>query len=107
MVRFLILFVSCLCISPGSSQVFGAGKRAVTPQSVEAFFDVAFETQKLDHELLGVTVSVVKDGEFVLKKGYGFADLERRIPWIRTSIFFALPLSARHLPGPPFSRSIM
>jgi len=54
--------------------------RAITPESVEAFFDISFEAQKLEHELVGVTVAVVKNGEVILKKGYGFADLEKRIP---------------------------
>ncbi|MFT5211813.1 MAG: CubicO group peptidase (beta-lactamase class C family), partial [Flavobacterium sp.] len=51
----------------------------LTPQNLEMFFDTTFEAQSRDHKLVGLTVAVVKDGEVVLKKGYGFADLENRI----------------------------
>jgi CubicO group peptidase (beta-lactamase class C family) len=49
------------------------------PSSIEAFFDIAFEIQKFDHELAGSTVVVVKDGKILFKKGYGFADIEKRV----------------------------
>jgi CubicO group peptidase (beta-lactamase class C family) len=66
--------------SPVSLQSPAGTAREINPQTVETFFDVAFETQRLDHELVGATVAVVKDGEIVFKKGYGFADLEQRTP---------------------------
>lgn len=31
-------------------------------------------------DVAGATVAIVKDGEIVLSKGYGFADVERRVP---------------------------
>jgi CubicO group peptidase (beta-lactamase class C family) len=48
---------------------------------LEAFVDGIVEDSMNVHKgLPGVTVSVVKDGEIVLLKGYGFADVEKKIP---------------------------
>ncbi len=47
---------------------------------VGAFFDSAFELQRLEHRLVGAVVSVVQRGEVVFQKGYGWADLEAREP---------------------------
>jgi CubicO group peptidase (beta-lactamase class C family) len=83
-------FVTCL------SAVFALGLSAVTvlaeefdpnpvsPQitaeNVAAFFDTAFDVQRQDHELAGAVVSVVYRGEVLFKRGYGWADLEKRVP---------------------------
>lgn len=53
---------------------------AMNADNVEAFFDIAFEVQRLEHPLAGATVSVVHDGRVLFQRGYGWADLERRIP---------------------------
>src|SRR5690554_3247784 len=47
---------------------------------LEAFFDGAVRMQLTNHRIPGATVAVVKDGEIVFSKGYGYADLERQIP---------------------------
>ena len=44
------------------------------------FFDGAVRMQLTNHRIPGATVAVVKDGEIVFSKGYGYADLERQIP---------------------------
>lgn len=33
-----------------------------------------------EHNIVGVTLAIVQDGEMILLKGYGFADRESRIP---------------------------
>lgn len=53
---------------------------AITADNVKAFFDIAFEVQRLDHLLTGATVSVVHDGRVLFQSGYGWADLENRVP---------------------------
>ncbi len=48
---------------------------------LEAFVDGVVETAFVEHGALpGVTVSVVKDGEIILLKGYGLADVESETP---------------------------
>lgn len=52
------------------------GHPAVLEAYVDAAVRMSFETDKT----VGLTVSVVKDGEIVLLKGYGYAHLENRVP---------------------------
>lgn len=52
----------------------------INAANVAAFFDAALTTQAHEHEIVGAIVSVVKDGELLFKRGYGFADLEARKP---------------------------
>jgi len=52
----------------------------VTAQSVAAFFYAAWNVQRQDHALVGAVVSVVYRGEVLFKRGYGWADLDRRVP---------------------------
>lgn len=75
----LRLLLIAFCISLSAISIAANAQRQLTAQNIESFFDTAFETQSLEHKLVGLTVAVVKDGEVVLKKGYGFADLEKRI----------------------------
>ena len=53
---------------------------ALTAKSVASFFDAAFNVQRLDHAMVGAVVSVVYRGEILFKRGYGWADLEERVP---------------------------
>ncbi|MSQ98112.1 MAG: class A beta-lactamase-related serine hydrolase [Xanthomonadales bacterium] len=48
---------------------------------LEAFVDGIVEGAMAEHTALpGIMVSVVKDGQVVLLKGYGFADVDKKIP---------------------------
>lgn len=57
-----------------------AATRDLTAANVADFFDAAFHTQRLDHGIVGAVVSVVLDGEVLFQRGYGWADLEARVP---------------------------
>jgi len=52
----------------------------INAENVAAFFDTAFSVQQQDHEIVGAVVSVVFQGDVLFKSGYGFADLEARVP---------------------------
>jgi CubicO group peptidase (beta-lactamase class C family) len=47
---------------------------------LEAFFDDYLAAQMTADNVAGVTVSVVKDGQVLMSKGYGYADVTRNIP---------------------------
>jgi CubicO group peptidase (beta-lactamase class C family) len=47
---------------------------------LEAFFDGLMAAHLKYKPLAGATVSVVKDGQVLLVKGYGYADLEKQVP---------------------------
>ncbi|MEL7452764.1 MAG: serine hydrolase domain-containing protein [Pseudomonadota bacterium] len=48
--------------------------------TLEAFVDGLVRAHMTEHDLPGLTISVVKDGKPLLVKGYGYADLEAREP---------------------------
>lgn len=50
------------------------------PAALEAFFDGVFSVQLRQNKIPGAEVVVVAQGEIVLAKGYGFADLAEEIP---------------------------
>lgn len=52
----------------------------LTADDLQAFFDDYLVTQMDDHHIAGATVSVVKDGEILFTKGYGYADVAEEIP---------------------------
>ncbi|WP_297509674.1 serine hydrolase [uncultured Caulobacter sp.] len=56
------------------------GVAAIPPQQLEAFVDGVVERAMTRDHIAGVTLSVVQNGQVILKKGYGFANLGRRQP---------------------------
>ncbi|HZZ68230.1 MAG TPA: serine hydrolase domain-containing protein [Phenylobacterium sp.] len=57
-----------------------APDQPIPPLALEALVDATVR-QAMDRDhIAGVTVAVVQDGQVVLKKGYGFADVARRRP---------------------------
>ena len=56
-------------------------KRELTdPGELEAFVDDFMAAQMEPNHVPGVTISVVKDGQLFFAKGYGYADVEKRVP---------------------------
>jgi CubicO group peptidase (beta-lactamase class C family) len=57
------------------------GSRGPTdPEELEAFLDALLAKQMEDNHIAGAAVAVVKDGKLFFAKGYGYADVEKRIP---------------------------
>lgn len=50
------------------------------PQELETFMDGMMASQLPEQHVAGAVVVVVKDGQVLLAKGYGYADVEKRIP---------------------------
>ncbi|MCB0104258.1 MAG: beta-lactamase family protein [Caldilineaceae bacterium] len=61
---------------------------AVTPSTIADFFDTLIAQQMADAHVVGATVAVVKDGELLFAKGYGYADLEKKIPVVADQTLF-------------------
>jgi len=59
-----------------------------TPDELEAFLDGVMAAQMQAHQIPAATVSVVKDGELFLAKGYGLADRERGQPVLADRTLF-------------------
>jgi CubicO group peptidase (beta-lactamase class C family) len=49
-------------------------------EEMEKFFDQTIAEQLARHQIPGATISVVKDGRLFFAKGYGLADVEKKIP---------------------------
>ena len=52
----------------------------ITADTVADFFDTAFAVQQQDHRIAGAVVAVVHRGEVLFLGGYGWADIDRRVP---------------------------
>jgi CubicO group peptidase (beta-lactamase class C family) len=63
---------------------FGAGDS----QEVAAFFDEYFAENLSHFHVPGATVAVVKDGEVLFSNGYGYADIEKQIPYTPDETIF-------------------
>ena len=64
-------------VSP-TAQTQGMGLKS--REDLEAFLDGVMAAHMRAQHMAGAVVTVVKDGEIFLSKGYGFADLEKKIP---------------------------
>jgi CubicO group peptidase (beta-lactamase class C family) len=53
---------------------------ALTAADVETFLEGVVPLALKTNDIVGAVVSIVKDGQLLFAKGYGFADLARRLP---------------------------
>ena len=68
-------------LAVGLALCLAADARAAAPLDAEhigAFFDIAMTAEMRDHRVVGGVLAVVKDGDVLLTRGYGWANLERR-----------------------------
>lgn len=73
-----LLFFSTLC-SLGDHRITTAGPNQVEEiERLEAFLDGIIISRMDEKKITGVTLSVVKDQEILLSKGYGYIDLTRK-----------------------------
>jgi CubicO group peptidase (beta-lactamase class C family) len=56
----------------------GAGLRS--PEELQAFVDGFVAGEMEAYDVAGLTAAVVKDGQLFFAKGYGWADVDRRVP---------------------------
>ncbi|MFZ6029036.1 MAG: serine hydrolase domain-containing protein [Chloroflexota bacterium] len=83
---WFIVAVTLAFLSPGLHVLAqrNAGQRAGRPAfeaaEVESFFDDYLATQMPAHHVAGAMVAVVKDGQVLFTKGYGYADVAQGIP---------------------------
>jgi CubicO group peptidase (beta-lactamase class C family) len=73
----LLALLALLLVS--SAAVRADGRPLPTPEDVRAFVDAIVEGELARSDVAGAVVVVVADGVPVLTKGYGFADVEKRI----------------------------
>ncbi|WP_408956599.1 serine hydrolase [Natroniella sp. ANB-PHB2] len=71
----IVMFVGVLILFSAS---FYVRANSIEAEELETFLDGVIFSQLDEHDISGVTLSVVKDGEILVSKGYGYADLEKR-----------------------------
>ncbi len=72
-----VSFLMILVLSLSATVVFASSTQDT---SLEDLFDNIMNSKLEEYHIPNATVSVVKDGEIVYKKGFGFADIENNIP---------------------------
>lgn len=81
------LALPILLAAPASAQQ-GERPRPEDRRELERFVDGVVRDQLERHDIPGATVSVVKDGEILLSKGYGYADVETKEPVVADETLF-------------------
>jgi CubicO group peptidase (beta-lactamase class C family) len=71
--NLIVLFVFSLFATLGFSQ-------ELTPENIEPFMDGVISAKLKDKNIAGATLAIVKGGEVIVNKGYGYADFAKRIP---------------------------
>jgi CubicO group peptidase (beta-lactamase class C family) len=75
----LVLVIGVVLVA-ATAQAEQAPTGPSDPREVEAFFDQYLATQMAANHIAGAAVAVVKDDQVLLVKGYGYADVARRVP---------------------------
>jgi CubicO group peptidase (beta-lactamase class C family) len=65
-----------------------AGVHDLTKADLEAFLDALLPAQLASRDMAGAVVSVVKDGQVLLAKGYGYADVAEKKPVVADQTLF-------------------
>ena len=83
----LVIHLLCICAllpNPGLATETGwsvqASPLSINVTELERFLDVFIPERMETHRIPGVQFIMVKDGQIILAKGYGFADLDNKIP---------------------------
>lgn len=75
----LFMFI-LLAVSPALAMPGGETIKPIAPAELESFIDDYLAEQMEAHQVAGAAVSVVQNGQVILAKGYGYADVENQIP---------------------------
>ena len=66
--------------------VIGAPAQSASNPSLSGFDDYVVATMK-QFKVPGVSVAIVRDGQIILSKGYGYRDVERQLPVTSKTLF--------------------
>ena len=72
-----VLFLAALPLVAGCAGYFAGGPRA--GRSLEAFA-AEVDSLRIARRIPGLSVAVIRDGRVVMARGFGFADVEARVP---------------------------
>lgn len=75
-------------VAPRPAEAPPTGAHELTAADLEAFLDGVMPLQLRREDIAGAVISVVKDGKPLFAKGYGFADVAKRMPVSPDSTLF-------------------
>jgi len=73
-----LLVLACLAVTPATALAARETPSGISFAELEAFVDEYME-QYIGRSAPGAAVVLVKDGEIILSKGYGYADVENKL----------------------------
>ncbi|HKP30585.1 MAG TPA: serine hydrolase domain-containing protein [Gemmatimonadales bacterium] len=86
MFRYLL---AATLLMPAGLSAQSAGK-PLTRDDLETFLDALIPNELQHGDIAGAVVTVVKDGQLLLSKGYGWSDIARRVPVFPDSTVFRI-----------------
>ena len=87
-VIFSMILIIVFCNNVSSQTITESG--IFDPALLESFFDGMMNDHLKSKHIAGAVVAVVKDGNIVLKKGYGYSDYENKRPVSPDSSLFRI-----------------
>jgi CubicO group peptidase (beta-lactamase class C family) len=84
----LILPVPSASVAPAQPKPPTAETHELNKADLEPFFDGLIPAQLRSRNMAGAVVSVVKDGQLLLAKGYGYADFKNKKPVVADQTLF-------------------
>lgn len=90
MIRYAVAFLLAASVAPPATTL--AQEKSAESQRVDSQF-----AQYMRGLSPGLAIAVVRAGKVVLKRGYGYANLEHRIPITPATVFDVASVS-KHLP---------
>jgi CubicO group peptidase (beta-lactamase class C family) len=89
-----VLIVSLICINPTSALPLNSSNVSISgptdPKELDAFMDGTVNAVLKAHHIPGATVSIVKYGQIIFAKGYGYSDISRRKAVVANQTLFRI-----------------
>jgi serine beta-lactamase-like protein LACTB len=82
----LLLNAATICLVLAAAAAAGPKTKPLSQESVAAV-NGAVEAEMQRQQLVGVAIGIIRHGEVVLTRGYGFADAENQIPVTTQTVF--------------------
>ena len=76
----IVAVASAALLAPGHLRAEEVPTSLDDVEALHAWMDGTMEAQLAAYDVAGATVAIVKNGETILLKGYGYADVEARTP---------------------------
>ena len=90
----LVFIAFLVCINAASGLPLNASNISTggptDPKELEAFMDGTVNAELKAHHIPGATVAVVKNGQIIFAKGYGYADISKRKAVVANQTLFRI-----------------